>query len=101
MKGYMMTKESIIAEAKKQLEDFQKELETLKETTVNLSVEAKKQLDVGADELQRLYKEADTKFDALSDKAEESFKDTKEFIELTNKALKHSFNYFMSHYRKK
>ncbi len=27
--------------------------------------------------------------------------EVKEKAELTNKALKHSFNYFMSHYRKK
>lgn len=100
LKGFMMTKENVIAEAKKQLERFQTEIDELKEASSHLSVEAKKQFDVGAEELQRLYKEADVKFDTLSKKAEESYKETKDFIELTNKALKHSFNYFMSHYRK-
>lgn len=95
-----MTQETLIAEAKKQLERFQKEIDELKATSADLSVEAKKQFDIGAEELQRLYKEADAKFDTLAEKAEESFKETKDFIELTNKALKHSFNYFMSHYRK-
>ena len=63
-------------------------------------IHIKKQFDVGAKELEHLYKEADQKFDELSQKAEENYKDAKAFIELTNKALKHSFNYFMSHYRK-
>jgi len=95
-----MTKETMIAEAKKQLKSFNHEIEELKKVSSELSVDAKKQFDVGAEELQRLYKEADVSFDSLSHKAEESFKDTKDFILLTNKALKHSFNYFMSHYRK-
>lgn len=96
-----MTKDEMIAEAKKQLESFEKEMADLKETSVELSAEAKKQFDVGAKELERLYKEADEKFEALAGKAEESYKEAKDFIDLTNKALKHSFNYFMSHYRKK
>jgi len=94
-----MTKESVITEAKKQLERFQNEIDELKEASSHLSAEAKKQFDIGAEELQRLYKDADSKFDALSKKAEESYKETKDFVELTNKALKHSFNYFMSHYK--
>ena len=96
-----MTKDQMIEEAKKQLAGFQKENLELKETSSELSVEAKKQFDVAVKELESLYKEADQKFDGLTNKAEESFKDVKEFIELTNKALKHSFHYFMSHYRKK
>lgn len=95
-----MTKDEMIQEAKKQLENFEKEMAELKETTTNLSVEAKKQFDIGAKELEKLYKEADVKFEELSHKAEESYKEAKDFIELTNKALKHSFHYFMSHYRK-
>ena len=96
-----MTKDQMIEEGKKQLAGFQKEISELKETSSELSVEAKKKFDIGAKELETLYKEADQKFDGLTHKAEESFKDVKEFIELTNKALKHSFHYFMSHYRKK
>lgn len=91
----------MIKEAKKQLAGFEKEMAELKETSAHLSEEAKKQFDVGAKELEILYKEANQKFDALSHKAEENYKEAKEFIELTNKALKHSFHYFMSHYRKK
>jgi uncharacterized phage infection (PIP) family protein YhgE len=96
-----MNKDEIIEEAKKQLVRFQKEIDELKAASSHLSEEAKKQFDIGAKELETLYKDAHTKFETLSNKAEENFKEVKEFVELTNKALKHSFNYFMSHYRKK
>jgi hypothetical protein len=96
-----MTKDEMVQEAKKQLAHFEKEIHELKGATSHLSVEAKKQFDVGAKELEKLYKEANEKFDGLSHKAEENYKEAKDFIELTNKALKHSFNYFVSHYRKK
>jgi hypothetical protein len=96
-----MKKDEMIKEGKKQLSGFQKEINELKEASSHLSEEAKKQFDVGAKELEKLYKEADVQFEKLSHKAEENYKEAKEFIELTNKALKHSFNYFMSHYRKK
>lgn len=96
-----MTRDEMIAEAKKQLESFQKEMTELKEASVHFSEEAKKQFDIGAQELERLYKEADVKFKELSEKTEENYKEAKGFIELTNKALQHSFHYFMSHYRKK
>ena len=96
-----MKKDEIIKEGKKQLTSFQKEINELKEASSHLSEEAKKQFDIGAKELEKLYKEADVQFEKLSQKAEENYKEAKEFIELTNKALKHSFHYFMSHYRKK
>lgn len=95
-----MKKDEMIAEAKKQLAGFQKEISEIKLASSHLSEEAKKQFDVGAKELEKLYKEADLKFDELSGKAEENYKEVKGFIELTNKALQHSFHYFMSHYRK-
>jgi len=96
-----MKKDEMIKEGKKQLSGFQKEINELKEASSHLSEEAKKQFDVGAKELEKLYKEADVQFEKLSHKAEENYKEAKEFIELTNKALKHSFNYFISHYKKK
>jgi len=96
-----MNKDEMIQEAKKQLVKFQEEIDEIKEASAHLSKEAKKQFDIGAKELESLYKEANEKFDTLSSKAEENYKEVKDFVELTNKALKHSFNYFMSHYRKK
>jgi len=91
----------MIKEAKRQLNSFQEEIAEVKAASSHLSEDAKKQFDIGANELEKLYKEADVRFDELSHKAEESYKEAKEFIDLTNKALKHSFHYFMSHYRKK
>ncbi len=96
-----MKRDEMIKEAKKQLASFQKEIGEIKEASSHLNEEAKKQFEIGAKELESLYKDADQKFDTLSTKAEENYKEVKEFVELTNKALKHSFNYFMSHYRKK
>lgn len=95
-----MKKDEMIVEAKKQLAGFKKEISEIKMASSHLSEEAKKQFDIGAIELEKLYKEADVKFDELSGKAEENYKEVKGFIELTNTALKHSFHYFMSHYRK-
>jgi hypothetical protein len=96
-----MKKDEMITEAKKQLVKFQKEIDEIKEASSHLSEEAKKQFEIGAKELESLYKDADEKFDTISSKAEENYKEVKDFVELTNKALRHSFNYFMSHYRKK
>lgn len=96
-----MKKEEILEEAKKQLVKFQEEIDEIKEASSHLSQEAQKQFDIGAKELETLYNDAHTKFETLSNKTEENFKEVKEFVELTSKALKHSFNYFMSHYRKK
>ena len=96
-----MKKDEMIKEAKQQLVKFQKEIDSIKEASSHLSEEAKKQFDIGAKELESLYQDADKKFDTLSAKAEENYKEVKGFVELTNKALIHSFNYFMSHYRKK
>jgi len=96
-----MTKDKMIEEAKKQLERFQQEINELKGASSHLGADMKKQFDMGAKELQGLYKDADEKFDNLKDKAEDNYKEVKDFVELTNKALKHSFNYFMSHYKKK
>lgn len=96
-----MNKDEMIKEAKNQLASFEKEMAGLKEASSHLGEEAKKQFDIGAKELEKLYKEADEKFDTLSHKAEDNYKEVKGFIELTNKALKHSLHYFMSHYRKK
>jgi hypothetical protein len=47
-----MKKDEMIAEAKKQLVKFQKEIDEIKEASSHLSIEAKKQFDVGAKELE-------------------------------------------------
>ncbi len=98
-----MTKEQVLAEAQKQIDSFKKQLTelNLKEKVEGLSVDAKKVYEEQRKELETLIDEAEKKFKELGAKASDSWQETKEFVELTQKALKHSFNYFMSHYKKK
>ena len=96
-----MAKDDILQESQKQLNSFKKQLEELKlkEKAETLSEDAKVIYEKQRIELEALIDETDIKFKDLSDKASEGWQETKEFVELTNKALKHSFNYFMSHYK--
>ena len=97
-----MTKEQILEEAQKQIASFQKQIEelNLKEKVDGLSTDAKKLYEEQRKDLVAMLDEAEKKFSSIGDKASESWQDTKDFVELTQKALKHSFNYFMSHYKK-
>ncbi len=96
-----MTKEEILAEAQKQIASFQKQIDeiNLKEKVGGLSTDAKKLYDEQRKDLVAMLDEAEKQFSSIGDKASESWKDTKDFVELTQKALKHSFNYFKSHYK--
>ncbi|MEA3373446.1 MAG: hypothetical protein U9Q62_07105 [Campylobacterota bacterium] len=96
-----MTKEEVLLKAKKQLDLFKAEIGELRGKASLLGEEAKKEFESGANELEELYKETGTKYDELQKKSSESWNEAKDFVELTNKALRHSFNYFISHYRKK
>lgn len=97
-----MTKEDMLQESQKQLDSFKKQLQelNLKEKVETLSADAQTTYEEQRMELESLLDEAQIKFDDLSGKASEGWQETKDFVELTNKALKHSFNYFMSHYKK-
>jgi len=97
-----MTKEQILEEAQKQIASFQKQIEelNLKEKVDGLSTDAKKLYEEQRKDLVAMLDEAEKKFSSIGDKASEGWQDTKDFVELTQKALKHSFNYFMSHYKK-
>ncbi len=96
-----MTKEQILEEAQKQITSFQKQIEelNLKAKVDGLSSDAKKLYDEQRKDLVAMLDEAEKQFSSIGGKASESWKDTKDFVELTQKALKHSFNYFMSHYK--
>jgi hypothetical protein len=97
------TKEEELSKAQSQIDSFKKQLAelNLKEKVDGLSADAKKIYMEQRKELEALIDEAEKKFKALRSKASENWQETKEFVELTNKALRHSFNYFMSHYKKK
>ena len=94
-----MTKEQIIEEAQKQVASFKKELDDLGNKVDGLSEDAVRLYDEQKKDLMEMLDESEKHLTALSSKASESWQDTKDFVELTNKALKHSFNYFMSHYK--
>ncbi|MGB6019887.1 MAG: hypothetical protein WBF77_09865 [Sulfurimonadaceae bacterium] len=98
-----MTKAQVLAEAQKQIDSFKIQLAelNLKEKVVGLSADAKKVYEEQKKELEALIDETESKLKELGTKASDSWQETKDFVELTNKALKHSFNYFMSHYKKK
>lgn len=102
-KGQVMTKEEILAEAQKQIDSFKQQLDelNLKEKVDELSSDALKVYEEQKADLETLLNEAEEKFKNLGDKASDSWQETKDFVELTEKALKHSFNYFMSHYKEK
>lgn len=96
-----MNQEQIIEEAQKQIALFQKQIEelNLKAKVDGLSTDAKKLYEDQRKDLVAMLDDAQKQFTDMGNKASESWKDTKDFVELTQKALKHSFNYFMSHYK--
>jgi replicative DNA helicase len=98
-----MTKEQVLAEAQKQIDSFKAQLAdlNLKEKIDGLSADAKKVYDEQKKELEALIDETEKKFKELGTKTSDGWQETRDFVELTNKALKHSFNYFMSHYKKR
>jgi len=98
-----MTKEQVLAEAQKQIDSFKAQIAELnvKGKVDELSADAKKVYEEQKKELESLLDETEKKFKELGTKASDGWQETREFVELTNKALKHSFHYFMSHYKKK
>ena len=96
-------KEEELTEAQTQIDSFKKQLAelNLKERVEGLSADARKIYEEQRKELEALIDEIEKKYKELKTKATENWQETKEFVELTNKALRHSFNYFMSHYKKK
>ena len=95
------TKEEQLSKVQSQIDSFKKQLAelNLKAKVEGLSTDAKKVYTEQRKELEALIDEIEKKIKGLATKANDSWQDTKDFVELTNKALKHSFNYFMSHYK--
>jgi chromosome segregation ATPase len=97
----IMDKQSLINEAKKQLDGFNLQLDDLEVKMKDFSGEAKKVYDEQAKELRKLVGEAQKNFDKAKNASEETWSEVKDYVEFTGKALKNSFNYFLSHYKKK
>jgi chromosome segregation ATPase len=96
-----MDKQSLINEAKKQLDEFNTQLDDLEVKMKDFSGEAKKVYDEQAIELRKLVGEAQKNFDKAKNASEETWAEVKDYVEFTGKALRNSFNYFLSHYKKK
>ena len=95
-----MDRQSLIDAAKKQLEEFNSQLDELEVKMKDFSGDAKKVYDEQAKELRKLIGEAQRNYDKAKNASEETWGEVKEFVEFTGKALKNSFNYFLSHYKK-
>ena len=96
-----MDRQSLLDEAKKQLNEFNSQLDDLEVKMKDFSGEAKKVYDDQASELRKLIGEAEKNFDKAKNASEETWGEVKSYVEFTGKALKNSFNYFLSHYKKK
>lgn len=96
-----MDRKSLIDAAKKQLEEFNSQLDELEVKMKDFSGDAKKVYDEQAKELRKLVGEAQKNFDKAKNASEETWIEVKDYVEFTGKALKNSFNYFLSHYKKK
>jgi len=96
-----MEKNEIIAKLKAELDNVSAEIKKLEKKMGELGEEAKVTYKKEIDDLQKLYKGAEDKFEQAKDVAEDKWDDVRENLELTRKALKNSYNYFLSHYKKK
>lgn len=97
----MPDKDVLMEKLKKELDALSEEVKKLEVKMNELGEEAKVTYKKQIDELQTLYQSAETKFEQAKDVAGDKWDDVKENVELTRKALKNSYNYFLSHYRKK
>ena len=97
----MKNRDEILAEGKKQLEAFKTELAELKEKAKLYGDDAKKEFASRSKEVEELYEDARDGYEKLKEKTEAGWEEARDFVLLTNKALRHSFNYFLSHYKSK
>jgi len=93
--------EETIEESKETLEGYRADIEALKEKAAHYSGEVKAEFDKRLSEMESMYSDLQKHYEAFKDKTGEKWEDTKDFVILTNKALIHSYRYFISHYRKK
>ena len=97
----MSDRQDLIEKAKKQLDEFNSQLDDIEAKMVDLSGEAKKIYEEQSVELRKMLKDAQKNIESAKNSSEETWQEVKGHIDLTRKALKNSFNYFLSHYRKK
>jgi hypothetical protein len=95
----MLNKDALIEQAKRQLDNLSAELDELEVKAQEMGGEAKKIYDEKSGDLRALVEEAWEKFEQAKSVGEESWSQLKDQVELTQKALRNSFNYFKSHFK--
>ena len=91
----------VYEKAKKQVDEFNSQLDDVEAKMKDLTGEAKKIYEEQSVELRKMLKDAQKNIESAKNSSEETWEEIKEHIDLTRKALKNSFNYFISHYKKK
>jgi Na+/phosphate symporter len=76
-------------------------MDKLEEKMKGLSGEAKKVYEEQSAELRSMLQDAEKKYEEAREASEETWEEVKGYVELTGKALRNSFNYFLSHYKRK
>ena len=97
----MSDRHDLIEKAKKQLNEFNSQLDDVEVKMKDLTGEAKKIFDEQSVELRKMIKDAQKNIEKAKNTSEEAWEEIKGHIDLTRKALKSSFHYFLSHYKKK
>ena len=97
----MSDRQALIEKAKKQLDEFNSQLDDVEVKMKDLTGEAKKIYDEQSVELRKMVKDAQQNIEKAKITSEETWEEIKGHLDLTRKALKNSFNYFLSHYKKK
>ena len=96
-----MDKQAIIDKLKGELDNISEEMKKLEVKLNDLGEEAKVTYKKQIDDMQKHYKNAEEKFEQAKDVSEDKWEEVKDNIDLTRKALKNSYSYFLSHYKKK
>ena len=97
----MDEKQDFKQQVRKQLDELSKQIDVMETKMVEISGEAKKVYNEQSADLKKLANEARGKLEEAMEGSEESWEQVKGHVDLTRRALKNSFNYFLSHYRKK
>ena len=95
----MTNEHPFIDKLKEQLDEFADELDRLEEKSQKFDQKAREEYRKRADEFEELVREGKSNLEAAKHMSEQELDRMKDFAELTGKAMRNSFNYFMSHYK--
>ena len=96
-----MDKTAIFEKMKEELNNISDEIKKLESKLDDLSEDAKVTYQKQITEMKDLYSKAEVKFEQAKDITGDKWEEVKDNVEVTRKALKNSYNYFLSHYKQK